>query len=204
MPQADMLIDSAGNLFGATLNGGPNGGGVIFELSPQTGGGFSFSLPYAFSGSDGSSPMQSLVMDAFGNIFGTTQYGGANGDGTVFKLTPNFGSWTFDSLYSFASTHDGTFGRDVILDRHGDLFGSTESGGNRNQCRGAFGCGIVYTLTPTPLGTWKETILSAFTGGAGGEDATSMFFGPNGKIYGVFHDAGQYNAGSIFELSPQR
>jgi uncharacterized repeat protein (TIGR03803 family) len=87
-----LTFDKAGNLYGETFGGGndrcPGGCGVVFELSPTEGGSWTESVPGWFNGTDGWSPWQSLVFDAAGNLYGTTQDGGAYGDGVVFELKP--------------------------------------------------------------------------------------------------------------------
>jgi uncharacterized repeat protein (TIGR03803 family) len=98
LPMAGLTADATGNLYGTTYDGGTNGTGAVFELSPQAGGGWSEKVLYSFGpngGTDGILPTASVIFDGSGNLYGTTDYGGAQGGGIAFELTPqNDGSWT--------------------------------------------------------------------------------------------------------------
>jgi uncharacterized repeat protein (TIGR03803 family) len=87
-PYAGLILDGAGNLYGTTIQGGSSqyGNGTVFELTPASGGGWSETVLHNFNGKDGSEPWAGLVLDATGNLYGTTAYGGPNGGGTVFKI----------------------------------------------------------------------------------------------------------------------
>src|SRR5208283_5818105 len=102
-PSAGLIADKSGNLYGTTYQGGANGEGTVFELTPS--GGWSESLLWSFgSGADGQNPYAGLIMDASGNLYGTTGAGGVHGGGTVFELTPPTtaaGNWTESILWSF-------------------------------------------------------------------------------------------------------
>jgi uncharacterized repeat protein (TIGR03803 family) len=87
-PQAGLIFDAAGNLYGTTYLGGAYGDGVVFELSPAAGRGWTESVLWSFNGTDGSSPYASLIFDGSGNLYGTTSVGGAYSGGTVFEITP--------------------------------------------------------------------------------------------------------------------
>ncbi len=139
-PFSGVILDSAGNLYGTTSNGGPTGGGSVFELSPA-GGGFSYSTLYdGFAGYDGVGPQAKLVMDQAGNLYGT-QYAGATNDGLVFKLTPTQDGWMFTDLHDFNYT-DGQFpSGNLVLDSNGNLYGTTQSGGTS-------GNGVLWEITP--------------------------------------------------------
>src|SRR5579862_2262384 len=104
---------------------------------------------YSFSGyADGGNPLSSLVMDAAGNLYGTTFVAGANGAGEVFELSPDTsGGWTESVLYSFTGGADGAnpYQADVIFDKAGNLYGTTVGGGAHNL-------GVVFELTPTEIG----------------------------------------------------
>src|SRR5271170_4832116 len=102
-PQAALILDTAGNLYGTTILGGAFGDGVVFELMKNSDGTWTESVLYSFAGgTDGVTPSSALTFDASGNLYGTTQDGGASSDGTVFQLVPNSdGTWTESVLYSF-------------------------------------------------------------------------------------------------------
>lgn len=138
-PSGGLIFDALGNLYGTTSTGGAGGGGTVFKLTPS-GGSFTFTLLFSFTGSGG--PAATLTMDAAGNIYGTTTNDGAFGQGSVFKLTPSGGGFTFTSLHDFTGGTDG--GRpfsNVIFDAAGNLYGTTLQGG-------ADAAGVVFEITP--------------------------------------------------------
>ncbi|MGC2111633.1 MAG: choice-of-anchor tandem repeat GloVer-containing protein [Candidatus Korobacteraceae bacterium] len=138
-PVGGLVFDAAGNLYGSTSEGGPGGGGVIFELAPS-GGGWTFNIIYNLQGGGG--PASSLTMDADGNLYGTTVSDGAFTSGNVFKLTRSGDSWTYSDLYDFQLGNGGlTPIGGVTLDANGDLFGTASAGGAHNA-------GVVWEITP--------------------------------------------------------
>jgi uncharacterized repeat protein (TIGR03803 family) len=139
-PSGGLALDQAGNLYGTTPTGGPGGGGTIFELTP-VGDTWTFTLLHSFVGNGGGPG--SLTMDAAGNIYGTTSSLGAYGKGSVFKLTPSNGGWTFTTIYDFGAggPSDGSGPGKVIPDNQGNLWGTAAGGG-------AYGNGIVWEITP--------------------------------------------------------
>ncbi len=181
-PLGGLVMDRAGNLYGATLFGGANNTGTVFELVPKTGGGWAERILYSFNntGTSAESPVGSLVFDAAGNLYGTTAYGGSgtgcfSGCGTVFELSPGQGGrWTEKILHSF--TINGTDGSTpwagVTLDPAGNLYGTTSAGGP-GDCNA--GCGVVFELTPGVGGTWTETILHSFN--SDGTDGLETYVG---------------------------
>lgn len=174
---------------------------------------------YTFrGGSDGNLPFAPLVADAKGNLYGTTSEGGGSicnggeGCGTIFELiapaSPS-GTWQEKVLYAFAGGADGSYPvGGLILDSGGNLYGTTEWGGDLNSTacgNPQYGCGVVFELSPPkiPGGAWTETVLYAFEGapdGAGPE--TALVFDKAGNLYGTTVLGGTENAGAIFELSP--
>jgi uncharacterized repeat protein (TIGR03803 family) len=109
-PQGGLTPDGKGNYFGVTVGGGSGNAGVVFELSPNSGGGWTEQVIYNFTGysnfSDGAGPSSAPVFDSKGNLYGVTEGGGVSattsGAGTVFELTPQSnGTWTEKVLYSF-------------------------------------------------------------------------------------------------------
>lgn len=142
-PVGGLVFDQAGNLFGTTQSGGTGGGGTVFELSPS-GGGWNFTVLYSFSGQNG--PLDTLAMDAGGNLYGTTYGDGTYGYGSVFKLTRNNGSWSYTDLHDFTSGADGANPvGGVSLDTSGNLYGTTSDGAG-GPC--SLGCGTVWEITP--------------------------------------------------------
>ena len=144
-PTGNLVLDAQGNLYGATTNAGPNGGGTVFALSS---GSWNFSLlaPLVGSGSDATGPTNGLIMDAAGNLYGATENEGSFHAGSVFKLTPSQGGWTFITLYEFTGGLDG-YGpfSNLVIDGSGNIFGTTLEGGGTG-CVG-FGCGVIFEIS---------------------------------------------------------
>jgi uncharacterized repeat protein (TIGR03803 family) len=156
---------------------------------------------YSFTGgSDGGQPSGGVVVDAKGNLYGTTGSGGAASEGSVFEVAPNAnGTWTETVIHSFAfNGSDGAFPYSgVVFDAKGNLYGTTVAGGPTGQ-------GAIYQLSPGANGTWTEQILYSFQGGS---DAGSALWGnlaidAAGNLYGTSYSGGTYRFGTVYELSP--
>jgi uncharacterized repeat protein (TIGR03803 family) len=210
VPMAGLVLDSAGNLYGATPEGGsPNCGsygcGMVYKLSREGGGKWKKDVLYLFQGgSDGSDPLSTLIFDQAGNLYGTTCVGGANENGTVFKLAPEAGGkWKESVLYSFQGSQkdDGSCPlAGVIFDREGNLYGTTYEGGNDPTCD----CGVVFELLPTG-DLWKEKVLHSFHGLLDGSlPKSSLAIDEEGDLYGATPNDGVYNqgGGAVFRLIP--
>ena len=148
-PDATLLIDSNGDLFGTAQGEGKYQNGTAFELTPSNGG-WNFNLLYSFSGlnvNDG--PQTPLTQDAAGNLYGTNYGGGALGYGNVFKLTHSNGSWTYTSLHDFSGSDGWGPESKVVIDAQGNLYGTTVNGGPENPACGGSGasCGVVWEIT---------------------------------------------------------
>ncbi len=155
------------------------------------------------NGTDGESPYGSLIMDAAGNLYGTTYWGGIRGSGMVFELTPNeSGGWTEKVLHSFGNRADGagpTGG--LIFDAAGNLYGTTENGGI-HLCNGV-NCGTVFELSPNGSGGWTEKVLHSFGGGDDGSAPyAGVVFDTAGNLYGTTIIGGTAALGTVFELRP--
>ena len=156
---------------------------------------------FSFPGDEeGEYPSTELVMDAAGNLYGTTVLGGDFGSGTVFQLTPSGSGWTHTILHSFTSGADGgqPYGG-VTLDAQGNLYGTAVTGGT-GGCEG--GCGVAYKLSKSGS-SWTETVLHAFTGGSDGSGpGAGLSFDQQGNLYGMTPTGGRYGLGVVFQLRP--
>lgn len=213
-PSSSLVMDTAGNLYGTTSEGGdPNtctvnqvrGCGVVFKLTPVNGV-WQESVLYAFQGgSDGVSPRGNLVLDASGNLYGTTFYGGTGSCGnvacgTVFELSRNpNGSWTETVLYSFQNKPDGAFPVGLTFDSSGNLYGvATAAGAN--------GRGSAYQLSPPKAGgsSWTEKAIYNFSTFETQPNPV-LIFDPQGNLYGTYQQLyGCFlGCGAVFELKPK-
>jgi len=225
-PEAGLISDAAGNLYGTTEFGGPYNGGAVFELSPAAGGGWTETvLRYFGHGNDGAGPMSRLVFDAAGNLYGTTYGGGVTancvlspfapfGCGTVFELSPAAkGTWTETVLHRFIN--DGKDGINpeagLILDSAGNLYGTTQHGGGAScvDYGATVGCGTAFELSRQANGAWTERVLHRFRNDRtdGQFPLASLVFDAAGNLYSTTFDGGAYAttsgiAGTVFELTP--
>jgi len=206
-PNADLIFDLAGNLYGTTPWGGAQGGfGTAFKLKQNSDGSWTETVLYSFSGGvDGAIPVAALIFDVAGNLYGTTRLGGAaNGFGAVFELTPNSdGSWTESVLHSF-NHHDGAFPyAGLIFDDVGNLYGTTSEGGNLS-CRRGHGCGTVFKLTPNSKGSWAYSRPHAFLGKSASTPYSGLVLHNDGYLYGMTNDCGSGTGchGVVFKLTP--
>jgi uncharacterized repeat protein (TIGR03803 family) len=128
-PEAGLIFDASGNLYGTTVNGGSDGQGTVFELTHGTDGRWKEKVLHNF-GSQGCNPVANLLIDATGSLYGTTS--GLNCDnGTIFQLVPGRNdSWTYNVLYSFTGSDGDQPDAGLISDAAGNLFGTTVGGGN--------------------------------------------------------------------------
>jgi len=139
-PVGGVIVDKAGNLYGTTFDGGDNGGGTVYELSPSNGS-WTLTTLYSFTGGYGG-PYNKLAFDAEGNLYGATNAEGMYGLGSVFKLTRGNGGWTYTDLYDFPGGSNGAspYGS-VTVDSKGNVFGTAAVGGSQNQ-------GLAFEITP--------------------------------------------------------
>jgi uncharacterized repeat protein (TIGR03803 family) len=208
-PSASLIFDAAGNLYGTTSGGGgAHAIGTVFELSPTASGDWTEKILHAFNekGTDGLFPVAGLILDASGNLYGTTEGGGTADAGTVFELSPvTDGGWKEKILHNFAGGEDGVGPQaSLIFDAAGNLYGTTASGGNSATCLFTAGCGIVYELTLVGDGVWTETVLHSFNGSStdGAIPEAGVILDASGNLYGTTENAGSHGAGTVFELSP--
>lgn len=187
-----VVSDSSGNLYGTTYSGGGSCScGVVYKLS--TNGSETVLHAFAGSPSDGAGPFASLKLDKKGNLYGTTDVGGANGDGTVFKMRAD-GTETL--LHSF-DLNDGFYPTaGLISDSTGNLYGTTYFGG-------AYSEGVVFKLAADGA----ETVLYSFTGTSDGAHPAASLILDKGNLYGTTSSGGDLNCGNgigcgtVFQLA---
>jgi uncharacterized repeat protein (TIGR03803 family) len=190
-----------GNIYGTTYVGGAHGDGTVYELSQLAGGGYAETILHSFSGkgTDGAYPMSSLVFDTAGNLYGTTLGGGSEDSGTVFELVSKAGGgWGEKILHSFSN--NGTDGSGpfagLIFDASGNLYGTTANGG-------AYGCGIVFELSPQTGGGWTESIVHSFANNTtdGCSPQAGLVIDRFGTFYGTTNVGGTYGYGTMYNLT---
>lgn len=193
-PWASPIMDSKGNLYGTTRYGGyPTGiigGGTVYEVTSEG----SYKVLHIFNTlGDGAFPTSGLTLDGQGNLYGATYFGGTNGAGAVFKLSPGSnGSWDETILYNFAkeaSSCQNAFSN-VLLDSKGNLYGTTTNGG-------AWGGGCAYKISPAE----KLTVLHAFGEGVDGAGPDGNIVFSQGNLYGTTTAGGEYSEGTVFEIA---
>ena len=203
-PSGGLVFDSAGNLYGTTDSSGTSNYGTVFELSLGPNGVWIETVLYRFKGAhfgggnnqDGESPQTGVIIDGAGNLYGTTTVGGTigtcqGGCGTAFKLSPDgHGGWTESVIYRFYGIK-GKFPYGLVRDAAGTLYGTTLSGGS-------FGHGTVFRLKQNLNGTWSETVLHNFAGGADGfSPYAGLVLDNAGNLYGTTLEGGDYSVCSI-------
>lgn len=186
---SSVALDAAGNLYGTTSRGGAFNFGTVFKIDPSG----QETVLYSFGGSstDGQQPNATPILDAAGNLYGTSSVGGAFNFGSVYRITA---AGSYSNLYSFKGGNDGCFpfNSGVVLAK-GVLYGTT------NQC-GTGGHGTVYALTLRGV----ETVLHSFL--VDGVDGTNPYAGvvldAAGNMYGTTFAGGSFNAGMVFKVTP--
>lgn len=201
LPSSGFIMDAAGNLYGVTKNGsalsGPNG--TVYEMVKSSTG-YSYRHLYSFGPApDGAQPGGNLVMDAAGDLFGTTSVGGTGDGGTVFELAKSTTGYKEHVLYNSPSLNVG-MNLGLAMDSSGDLFGTTPYGGDvSTTCPG--GCGVVFELVNSS-GTYTYKLLYNFTeaGGDGAQPENNLLIDGSGNLYGFTLSGGTSNLGTLFEL----
>jgi uncharacterized repeat protein (TIGR03803 family) len=193
-----LLIDKTGNIFGIAELGGDSSCncGTVYKLALVSGQ-WKFKTLHAFTGlPDAGFPYGGVIEDGKGNLYGSTYFGGANGQGSVFKLTKSAGKYTESVLYSFTGGSDGGLPTTTLLFAKGNLYGTTSGGGDSN------GDGVVFKLTPKSGGKWGESTVHRF---GKGSDGRNPYYGlvsdKAGHLFGTTAIGGSGN-GVVFELTP--
>jgi uncharacterized repeat protein (TIGR03803 family) len=181
-PNAGVILDSAGNLYGTTYGGGTANAGVVYKL--DTAG--NYTVLHSFTEVD-SEPYAGVTRDSAGNLYGTTAFGGAR-YGVVYKLDTT-GNYTV--LHNFTGA-DGAIPRaGVVLDSVGNLYGTASSGG-----ASAARAGVVYKLDTTG----NYTVLHSFTGADGDTPLAGVILDSAGNLYGTTSEGGTTNNGVVYKL----
>ena len=220
-PQASLITDAVGNLYGTTVKGGADRGGTVFELIPNAAKTtWTETVLYSFCKpphrcTDGTSPTGGLLMDGSGNLYGTTWGGGAYGGGTVFELIPDAAktTWTETVLYNFCAQTDCVDGYSpsggLIIDSSGNLYGTSMGGAYRSRAEAPGGGGAVFELTPPGPGQteWIETVLYSFCAQSrcidGATPEAGLIMDLAGDLYGTTVKGGaRKHGGTVFELTP--
>jgi uncharacterized repeat protein (TIGR03803 family) len=203
-PAAGVVLDSNGNLFGTTFEGGSHGFGTAFELTYTKDSGWTETVLYNFQNlSDGQQPIAGLITDGAGNYYGAATDGGSSGGGTVFELSPIGNTWSFTVLYSFSGQQGKYCGpqASLTMDNSGNLYGTT-------FCDGPNNVGNVFKLTNTQNG-WEYTSLHDFADGPDGAyPVSNVTVDPNGNLYGTASASGTINnacpvgCGTVWMIKP--
>jgi uncharacterized repeat protein (TIGR03803 family) len=202
-PFAGVIFHTTGKLYGATQTGGGGGFGTVYQLTSSASASGEKTL-HSFQGSDGATPVGSLIFDQSGNLYGTTCFGGAGGGGTVFKLTPSSGNWTLSTLHSFTG-FDCPWAR-LTMDAAGNFYGAKVNGGDTQGVCFPSGCGTVYKLARSRDG-WTYTDIHVFTGVDGKNPYGHLIFDAAGNLYGTASIGGtgsncSLGCGVVFEITP--
>jgi uncharacterized repeat protein (TIGR03803 family) len=210
LPPAPPIWDGKGNMFGTTADGGitqpecwtSSGCGVIFDMTPKQDGSWTYHILHRFASfpTDGQSPDGGLAMDASGNLYGDTVYGGAHNQGRLFKLTFSAKHWKEATLYDFPNCADGCYPAGTpVFDKAGNLY-ATASGG-LTDC-GGYTCGVVFKLTPQQNGKWSYSVVYKLHGTDGDSLPYGVIVDPKGNLFGTTSAGGTYNSGVAFEITP--
>jgi uncharacterized repeat protein (TIGR03803 family) len=187
---ANVMFDSVGNLYGTAFNGGENGYGVVFELSPVGGGSWTETVLYSFCSQvgcvDGANPHNGLIMDSAGNLYGTLWDTLPFDELIVFELSPSPGGWTEQVIFSLKG--DAALGG-LMMDGAGNIYGAS---GLR-----------IYKLIPNGQGGWSVNVLHLFTNSKkDGMEASpgAIVLGPGGNLYGTTAAGGGRGTGTVYML----
>jgi len=199
-PTAGVIVDSDGNLFGTTAEGGSHGYGTVYKLA-HVNGTWTETVLYSFQNSlstcDGQGPT-GLTMDISGNLYGSSNVNGMNWctGWSVFKLARSGDTYSFRVLYS---TEHGAYQcgpeANLTLDANGSIYGTTECGGN-------FGKGSVFKVAFNGV-DWGYTSLHDFNGTDGlAAGESGVTFAPDGTLYGTTRLGGLQNKGTVWMIKP--
>ena len=187
-PEAGLIADGSGNLYGTTYGGGSGYVGTVFKIAAGTN---TLSTLATFTDTaNGAKPVAGLIADDSGNLYGTTEQGGSSGVGTVFKIAA--GTNTLSTLATFTGTNGANPEAGLIADGSGNLYGTTVGGGSSNR-------GTVFKIA---AGTNTLSTLATFTGTANGAfPYAGLIADASGNLYGTTYGGGSKNDGTVFEIA---
>ena len=200
-----LTIDAKGNLYGTAQQASGQGCacGIVFKLSKNSSGIWTETILHTFTGApaDGHDPQAAVIVDAKGNLYGTTEYGGRWDWGTIFKITP---SGEESLIFSFnLKTTGGGLNTPLVQNAAGDFFGTTLWGPVKARCKGDEGCGTVFEVSP------RGALLMQYAFSAGGDGNAPQSNGPlllgsDGSLYGTSIDGSQYYPfyGEVYKFTP--
>jgi uncharacterized repeat protein (TIGR03803 family) len=191
-PYAGLVQATNGSLYGTTYGGGANSGGTVFKITPLGGLTTIYSFCSQSGCTDGLGPHAGLIQATDGNIYGTTNNGGADRLGTVFKVTPGGKLKTLYSFCAKSNCADGAYPQSLVQATDGNLYGTTDQGG------GSSSDGTVFKITPD--GTL--TTLHSFDGADGALPQAGLIQATDGNFYGTTSGGGANGGGTVFKISP--
>jgi uncharacterized repeat protein (TIGR03803 family) len=204
-PYASLVQATNGNFYGTTLNGGANNSGTVFKMTPAGKLITLYSFCAQLNCPDGSQPHASLVQATNGNFYGTTQYGGVTGRGTVFKITP---SGTLTTIYSFCAQSSCGFRpyTGLVQATDGNFYGTTGYGGGNDgfgYCYD-YDCGTVFKITPTGTVTnlYSFCVSQADNCSDGALPTAGLVQATDGNFYGTTEAGGANGLGTLFKITP--
>ena len=182
-PYGGLIMDSSGNMYGTASDGGASKDGTVFEVAKGSG---TITALASFNGTNGANPHGGLILDSSGNLYGTTEFGGASMDGTVFEVAK--GSGTITTLASFNGINGADPVAGLIMDGSGNLYGTAESGHFR-------------TVFELAKGSSTITVLARFNGTNGDNPEAGLILDSSGNLYGTTSGGGASGDGTVFELA---
>ncbi|HET6246261.1 MAG TPA: choice-of-anchor tandem repeat GloVer-containing protein [Tepidisphaeraceae bacterium] len=187
LPEAGVMIDGSGNIFGTTVSGGNNSDGTVFEVAQGSG---KITTLATFSGDNGERPVSGVIQDANGNLFGTTQAGlGVDDFGTLFEIPKAAG--TINTLVSFYSSTGFSPQAGAIVDSSGNVYGTLSRGGISDD-------GGVFEVA---AGSTTSTSLAVFNGTNGADPLSTLAIDNSGDLFGTTRLGGANGLGTVFEIA---
>jgi uncharacterized repeat protein (TIGR03803 family) len=194
-PGGTPVVDTAGNIYGATESGGASQRGTVFELIPQPGGNWQQSVLYGLQSSDGL--LDNVIFGPDGSLYGSPREGG-NGAGLILRVSPSSGSgWAGSVIYTFESRGDAFCACGIAFDGDGNIVGASLDGGSNGK-------GTLFEIPHNTDGSWgPDVIIHSFSGGGDGSyPQGSPALDANGNIFGMTRAGSRNGKGVVYEFSP--